>query len=171
MPTRHHRKVPILKQCVKQERKRFFPYRKAARFAFRSVMQRPNRLINGTLRITRTPRIVRTARIIHIVLDIDLMRIRIATNEYSNTAVLVAVKKQQAFADWRMEEQDGNTIVLSCANIKSSMTTEDCERRLRQQLDDEQIREKLEKDFGDVRNLLVNAALSPIIHANGKSIQ
>ena len=99
------------------------------------------------------------------------MRIRIATNEYSNTAVLVAVKKQQAFADWRMEEQDGNTIVLSCANIKSSLTTEDCERRLRQQLDDEQIREKLEKDFGDVRNLLVNAALSPIIHANGESIQ
>lgn len=97
------------------------------------------------------------------------MRIRIATNEYSQTAMLVAIKKQQVFADWRMEGREGDAIVLSCVNIKSSLTEEECERRLRQQLDDEQIREKLEKDFGEVRELLVNVALTPIIQARGKS--
>lgn len=91
------------------------------------------------------------------------MRIRIATNEYSQTAMLVAIKKQQAFADWRMEGREGDATVLSCFNIKSSLTVKECEDRLRQQLDDEQIREKLEKDFGEVRELLVNAALAPII--------
>ena len=83
--------------------------------------------------------------------------------------MLVAIKKQQVFADWRMEGREGDAIVLSCVNIKSSLTEEECERRLRQQLDDEQIREKLEKDFGEVRELLVNVALTPIIQARGKS--
>ena len=38
-------------------------------------------------------------------------------------------------------------------------------RQLEAQIADEQIREKLEKDFGEIRNRLVDLALAPIIKA------
>ena len=91
------------------------------------------------------------------------MRFRVATREYSQTAILAAVKKQQVFADWRIDERDGDESILSFDNPLSSLTEEECVKRFRQQLDDEVIREKLESDFGHVRDMLVDAALSPII--------
>ena len=91
------------------------------------------------------------------------MRISVATNDYTQSAILAAVKKQQVFADWGVEERGEQSTILSFAKTKSSITDEECGRRFRQQLDDELLREKLEHDFGAVRDLLVRAALSPII--------
>jgi His-Xaa-Ser system protein HxsD len=91
------------------------------------------------------------------------MRISVSTNDYTQSAILAAVKKQQVFADWVIEERSEQSTIISFAKARSSMTDEECERRFRQQLDDEMLREKLEHDFGAIRDLLVSAALSPII--------
>ena len=91
------------------------------------------------------------------------MKLTITKDDYSQTAILAAVKKQQVFADWRIEGQDGGKIVLSFDEPSLSLTEDECVRRFRQQLDDEVLREKLESDFGHVRDMLVDAALSPII--------
>ena len=91
------------------------------------------------------------------------MRINVATRDYSQTAILAAVKKQQVFAGWRVEGRDDESTVLSFDKPISSLTEDDCVQRFRQQLDDEVLREKLESDFGHVRDMLVDAALSPII--------
>ncbi len=91
------------------------------------------------------------------------MRFSVATRDYSQTAILVAVKKQQVFAGWRIEGRDDELTVLAFDKHISSLTEDDCVKRFRQQLDDEVLREKLESDFGHVRDMLVNAALSPII--------
>ena len=95
------------------------------------------------------------------------MRISVATNDYTQSAILAAVKKQQVFADWGVEKRNDQETILSFSKVKSSITGEECERRFRQQLDDELLREKLEHDFGAVRDLLVSAALSPIIGERG----
>ena len=92
------------------------------------------------------------------------MRIKIANDVYSKTAILAAVKKQQVFADWRIDESEDGNVALSFSKIAGSVTPDECELRFRQQLDDEQIRERLEKNFSQVRIQLVNAALSPIIN-------
>lgn len=91
------------------------------------------------------------------------MQISITANDYTQTAILAAVKKQQVFADWRVESRNEQSTTLSFTKTKSSLTDKECERKFLQQLDDEQLREKLERDFGVVRNLLVSVALSPII--------
>ena len=91
------------------------------------------------------------------------MRFSVATKEYSQTAILTAVKKQQVFAGWRIEGRDGETTILSFDKPISSLTDDECVQRFRQQLDDEVLREKLETEFGHVRDMLVDAALSPII--------
>ena len=80
-----------------------------------------------------------------------------------NRLILAAVKKQQVLADWGIEGRNEQSTILSFAKVKTSITVEECERRFRQQLDDELLREKLEHDFGTVRDLLVKTALSPII--------
>lgn len=92
------------------------------------------------------------------------MRVSVKNVVYSQDAILVAVKKQQGFADWRIEERLEDCTRISCSKIVGSLSEEECEKRFRQQLDDEQIRVKLEEKFGQVRNLLVSAALSPIIN-------
>ena len=89
------------------------------------------------------------------------MRISVVTNDYATTAILAAVKKQQVFADWRVEERNEKATVLSFN--KSFIPEEDCISRFRQQLSDEQLREKLEVDFGRIRDMLVSVALTPII--------
>ncbi len=91
------------------------------------------------------------------------MKLTITKDDYSQTAILAAVKKQQVFADWRIERRDDDIIVLSFDRPSLSLTEEECLQRFRQQLDDEVLREKLESDFGHVRDMLVDAALSPII--------
>ena len=91
------------------------------------------------------------------------MHLSVATRDYSQTATLAAVKKQQVFADWRIEGRDGESTVLAFDKPLSSLTEEECVQRFRQQLDDEVLREKLESDFGHVRDMLVDAALYPII--------
>lgn len=92
------------------------------------------------------------------------MRITVPIGECSNTAMLAAIKKQQVFADWHIESIEGNSYALSYSKAKTSLSGEDCDRLLREQLRDEILREKLERDFGNVRDMLVNAALSPIIN-------
>ena len=91
------------------------------------------------------------------------MQVSVTTRDYSQTAILAAIKKQQVFADWRIDGQDGETSILAFDKPLSSLSEEECEKRFRQQLDDEVLREKLESDFGHVRDMLVDAALSPII--------
>jgi len=96
-----------------------------------------------------------------------IMRFSVVTRAYSQTAILAAVKKQQVFADWRIEKRDGEAVVLAFDKSLSSLTEDECVQRFRQQLDDEVLREKLESDFGHVRDMLVDAALSPIIDKEG----
>ena len=91
------------------------------------------------------------------------MQFSVVTRDCSQTAMLAAVKKQQVFADWRIEGRDGETTILSFGKVASSLSEEDCIKHFRQQLDDEVLREKLESDFGHVRDMLVDVALSPII--------
>ena len=95
-----------------------------------------------------------------------IMRVSIATRDYSQTAILAAVKKQQVFADWRIAERGSDSTVIMFDKPSSSLMEEECVQRFRQQLDDEMLREKLESDFGNVRDMLVGAALSPIIGKN-----
>lgn len=91
------------------------------------------------------------------------MQLSVTTRDYSQTAILAAVKKQQVFADWRIDGRNGETTILTFDKTSSSLAEDECVKRFRQQLDDEVLREKLESDFGHVRDMLVDAALSPII--------
>lgn len=85
---------------------------------------------------------------------------------YTVTAVLTAVKKQQVHADWRVKEKTQESLILAFSSIHSdAMGEEQCVAHFLQQLTDEQIREKLEQDFRQVRNLLVETALAPIVKA------
>lgn len=91
------------------------------------------------------------------------MELTVSSQTYSLSAVLTAVKKQQVFADWRMKERSETTTVLSFSRCRASDSDEaQCVAKFRRQLDDEQIREKLEQDFGTVRDRLVAFALDPI---------
>ena len=47
------------------------------------------------------------------------MRISVATNDYTQSAILAAVKKQQVFADWGVEERGEQSTILSFAKTKS----------------------------------------------------
>jgi hypothetical protein len=91
------------------------------------------------------------------------MRLEISTSIFTPTAILTAVKKQQSFADWRVADTYGEKIVLEfqCATVGE----QEAVSKLEAQIADEQIREKLEKDFGEIRNRLVDLALAPIIKA------
>lgn len=92
------------------------------------------------------------------------MRVIVNNSLYSKNAVLVAVKKQQGFADWKIEEYLEDSTIVAFSKTNVAYSEEECEQRFRQQLDDEQIREGLEERFGQVRDLLVSAALSPIVN-------
>lgn len=93
---------------------------------------------------------------------------RVDLNVYSISAILVAIKKQQVFADWQFESRQDGKAVLSYSHIKcEDLDATKCEICFLRQLDDEQIREKLEIDFKSVRDHLVSLALSPIINAKG----
>ena len=96
------------------------------------------------------------------------MRIRVKANDYSPTAMLVAIKKQQVSAVWRIEDQNEESVVLAFDKAESQLSDEECEKRLRQQLDDEVLREKLELDFGRVRDLLVEVALKNLVDKKEK---
>lgn len=92
------------------------------------------------------------------------MELTVSSKAYSLPAVLTAVKKQQVFADWRLKERSEVTTVLSFSRCAYSDSEEaQCVAKFRRQLDDEQIREKLEKDFGPVRDRLVAFAIDPIV--------
>jgi His-Xaa-Ser system protein HxsD len=93
------------------------------------------------------------------------MRVIVNNSLYSKNAVLVAVKKQQGFADWRIEEYLEDSTIVAFSKTNLAYSEEECEQRFRQQLDDEQIREGLEERFGMVRDLLVSVALSPIVNS------
>lgn len=75
------------------------------------------------------------------------MQISITANDYTQTAILAAVKKQQVFADWRVESRNEQATTLSFTKTKSSLTDKECERKFLQQLDDEQLREKFGAGF------------------------
>jgi His-Xaa-Ser system protein HxsD len=92
------------------------------------------------------------------------MRVIVNNSLYSKNAVLVAVKKQQGFADWKIEDYLEDSTIVAFSKTNGAHSKEECEQRFRQQLEDEQIREGLEERFGQVRDLLVSAALSPIIN-------
>ena len=92
-----------------------------------------------------------------------MMQIEKSTAFWSKSAILAAVKKQQAIANWKIEEASEDRVVLSFSGAE--LSEEDCIRRFDQQLADEQLRERLELDFGHVRDRLVELALSPIIKA------
>lgn len=94
------------------------------------------------------------------------MKLNIDLRLYTFTAVLTAIKKQQVFANWKVEERSEQTAVLSFSNVqRNGCSTEDCRDRFLGQLNDELLREKLESDFRLVREKLVDLALSPIIKA------
>lgn len=91
------------------------------------------------------------------------MKLEISSAAYTLTAVLTAVKKQQIFANWQLIERTEKTTTISFSHReKANIDEESCVLRFRRQLDDEQIREKLEKDFGTIRDRLVATALGPI---------
>ena len=91
------------------------------------------------------------------------MRLEISTTTFTLTAILTAVKKQQSFADWRVVDSADEKVVLEFQRV--TLGEKEAVRQLEAQIADEQIREKLEKDFGEIRNRLVDLALAPIIKA------
>lgn len=94
------------------------------------------------------------------------MTVSVDLGVYSVSAVLTAVKKQQVHADWYVKERQVDTLLLSFFTIRAEeMSEEQCVSRFMSQLTDEQIREKLEQDFRQVRDLLVSTALAPIAKA------
>lgn len=94
------------------------------------------------------------------------MTISIDLGVYSVTAVLTAVKKQQVYADWSVQEKKQESLILAFSAVRSEgMSENQCVVFFQQQLTDEQIREKLERDFKPVRDLLVATALAPITKA------
>ena len=107
--------------------------------------------------------IVRIIPIHRIALHIDDMRLEISTTTFTLTAILTAVKKQQSFADWRVVDSANEKVVLEFQ--RATLGEKETVRQLEAQIADEQIREKLEKDFGEIRNRLVDLALAPIIKA------
>ena len=92
-----------------------------------------------------------------------IMQLELSTNTYTPTAILTAVKKQQSVADWKIVDSANGKYIL--AFEKSSIDANNVIARFNAQVIDEQIREKLEKDFGEIRNRIVELALSPIIKA------
>lgn len=94
------------------------------------------------------------------------MTLRIDLDVYSVSAVLTAVKKQQIHADWSVKEKQGEGLLLDFSSVHTEgLSDEQCISRFLSQLTDEQIREKLEQDFRQVRDLLVSTALAPIAKA------
>lgn len=94
------------------------------------------------------------------------MTISVDLGVYTVTAVLTAVKKQQVHADWCVKEKTQESLILAFSSIHTAeMSEEQCVAQFRRQLTDEQIREKLEQDFRQVRDLLVETALAPIAKA------
>lgn len=94
------------------------------------------------------------------------MTISVDLGVYSVSAVLTAVKKQQIHADWCVKEKREKTLLLSFSSMHTDeLSEEQCVSRFLSQLTDEQIREKLEQDFRQVRDLLVSTALAPIAKA------
>ncbi len=89
------------------------------------------------------------------------MTIVISLKVFTPTAILAAMKRQQPFADWSVVSSEGDRFVLGFSHAKEG--DDDAVRRFYSQVSDEMIREKLEKDFGSVRDRLVDLALSPII--------
>ena len=59
------------------------------------------------------------------------MRIKIANDVYSKTAILAAVKKQQVFADWQIDESEDGNIALSFSKIAGAVTPDECELQIR----------------------------------------
>lgn len=101
-----------------------------------------------------------------IVLASDTMTISIDLGTFSVSAILTAVKKGQVYADWTFVECRDGKGVLTFTEVRHCDTTEEqCVANFTRQLNDEQIREKLELDFKDVRDLLVKTALAPIADA------
>ena len=89
-----------------------------------------------------------------IVLASDTMTISVDLGTFSVSAILTAVKKGQVYAD------------LTFTKVRHGDTTEEqCVANFTRQLNDEQIREKLELDFKNVRDWLVKTALAPIADA------
>ena len=116
--------------------------------------------------------IVPTARIALIVLTSlialasDIMTISVDLGAFSVSAILTAVKKEQVYADWTLVECRDGKAILAFTKVRHSHTTEEqCVANYTRQLNDEQIREKLEIDFKNVRDLLVKTALAPIADA------
>ncbi len=94
------------------------------------------------------------------------MTVSVDLGVYSVSAVLTAVKKQQIYADWSVKERQDGLLLLSFSVVHTEeMREEQCVSRFMSQLTDEQIREKLEQDFRQVRDLLVSTALAPIAKA------
>lgn len=94
------------------------------------------------------------------------MTISVDLGVYSVSAVLTAVKKQQVYADWCVKERQEKSLRLAFSSVHAEeMSEEQCVSRFMSQLTDEQIREKLEQDFRQVRDLLVSTALAPIAKA------
>lgn len=91
------------------------------------------------------------------------MTLRVDLGVYSVSAILTAVKKQQVHADWSVQEKQGEELLLAFSAVHTEdLSEEQCVSRFLSQLTDEQIREKLEQDFRQVRDLLVSTALAPI---------
>ena len=94
------------------------------------------------------------------------MTISIDLGTFSVSAILTAVKKGQVYADWTFVECRDGKGVLTFTEVRHCDTTEEqCVANFTRQLNDEQIREKLELAFKDVRDLLVKTALAPIADA------
>ena len=91
----------------------------------------------------------------------DNMTIEISLKAFTATAILTAIKRQQPFADWSVVSSGGEHLMLGFSHTKDG--DDDAVRRFYIQLSDEMVREKLETDFGPVRDRLVDLALSPII--------
>ena len=91
------------------------------------------------------------------------MRVEFSTRTFTLTAILTAVKKQQPVADWRVVGSDDERILLEFENAR--VGDDEVARRLERQVIDEQLREKLEEEFGEIRKRLVDLALLPIIRA------
>lgn len=116
--------------------------------------------------ITPTAPTVLIALTFLIVLASDTMTISVDLGTFSVSAILTAVKKGQVYADWTFVECRDGKGVLTFTEVRHCDTTEEqCVANFTRQLNDEQIREKLELDFKNVRDLLVKTALAPIADA------
>ncbi len=109
---------------------------------------------------------VRIALTFLIALASDIMTISVDLGAFSVSAILTAVKKEQVYADWALVECRDGKAILTFTKVRHGDTTEEqCIANFTCQLNDEQVREKLEVDFKNVRDLLVKTALAPIADA------